>query len=77
MDFGEFLRRRRTAKGLTIRQLASYAGCSESYLSLLETGQRGKRGPSPSILKSMAKPLGIPYEMLLVKAGYLSLQAHV
>ncbi|ARU60300.1 hypothetical protein CBW65_03895 [Tumebacillus avium] len=70
MEFGEYLREKREAKGMTIRQLALYAGCSDSYLSMLERGERGRGGPTRNILRKLAKPLGIPYEVLLHEIGY-------
>ena len=70
MEFGEFLRMKRTAKNMTIRQVALYAGCSDSYLSMLERGVVGQRGPSPAFLRKLVTPLGVPYEVLMAVAGY-------
>ena len=70
MEFGQYLRQKREAKGMTIRQLALYAGCSDSYISMLERGMRGQHGPGLEFLRKLAKPLGIPYEVLLKEAGY-------
>ena len=52
----------RRAKGLSQRQLAQRAGLSESALSLLE---RGKRRPTYSTLKALAKALEVEPECLL------------
>ncbi|ARU61293.1 hypothetical protein CBW65_10020 [Tumebacillus avium] len=68
--FGEFLRARRQAKGMSIRQLALYANCSDSYLSLLERGIAGGRGPTPNFLLKLSKALRIPHEVLMRKAGH-------
>ena len=70
MEFGEFLRMKRKEKRMSIRQLALYAGCSDSYLSQLERGAKGNRGPTPGFLRKLASPLGIPYEVLMAAAGY-------
>ena len=58
---------------MTIRQLELYSGVSNSYLSQLENGKRGI--PSPIIIKKLHKPLGISYEELMEKAGYLNSHA--
>lgn len=46
------------------------AGCGGAYLSQLETGKISR--PRPNILYSLARVYGIPYEVLMEKAGYLS-----
>jgi Helix-turn-helix len=70
VQFGEFLKIKRRAKKMSIRQLALYAGCSNSYLSLLERGAAGQRGPTPAFLRRLVEPLGVPYEVLMDAAGY-------
>lgn len=70
MEFGEFLRMKREAKRMTIRQLAMYAGCSAGYISMLERGVVGQRGPSPAFLRKLFSALGVPYEVLMAAAGY-------
>lgn len=70
MEFGEFLRSKREAKRMTIRQLALYAGCSAGYISMLERGVVGQRGPTPTFLRKLYTPLGVPYEVLMAAAGY-------
>jgi hypothetical protein len=37
---------------------------------MLERGVMGQRVPSPAFLRKLEKPLGIPYEVLMVAAGY-------
>lgn len=69
IEFGEYLRRLRKNRKLTIRQLDTYSGVSNSYISQMERGERGV--PSPEILQKLAKPLGIKYEELMKKAGYI------
>lgn len=70
-EFGSYLKTLRTQKKLTARQLDLYSGVSHSYISQMERGARGI--PSPDILKKLAKPLGVDYEELMMKAGYFDL----
>ena len=67
--FGEYLRQLRKAKKLTIRQLDLYSSVSNSYISQMERGERGI--PSPEILNKLSKPLGVEYEELMERAGYI------
>jgi len=69
MEFTEYLRAKREDRHFSLRQLGALAGVSGSYLSLVESGQRGI--PSPDILRKLAGPLQVPYEELLAAAGYL------
>lgn len=39
-QLGEYLRTLRQARGLTSRQLGQLAGCSHSFITRLETGER-------------------------------------
>ena len=57
------------AKNLSIRQLANLSKVSHSYLSQIESGERGT--PSPEVLSKLARPLGTPYEELMRAAGYI------
>lgn len=67
--FGKYIKYLRTANNLKQREVEKLCGVSNSYLSQLESGQRGI--PSPDILKKLAPALKISYEELLVAAGYL------
>jgi transcriptional regulator with XRE-family HTH domain len=69
-EFGGFLKELRKKRKLTIRQLDTYSGVSHSYISQIERGERGV--PKPEILKKLSKPLGVEYEELMEKAGYLT-----
>lgn len=55
--FGALLRRRRLARGLTLRQLALRADCAPSYISKLETGDR--LPPSRKMTAAFARALGV------------------
>ncbi|WDV94205.1 helix-turn-helix domain-containing protein [Brevibacillus parabrevis] len=68
IEFGHYLKSLRKGKKLTIRQLEELTKVSNSYISQME---RGDRRPSPNILKKLEGPLGIPYQELMVKAGYI------
>ena len=67
--FGQYLKAQRLKNSLTIKDLARLAGMSPSYLSRIERGLRGT--PSASLLKKLARPLGLKQEELLIAAGYL------
>lgn len=56
MTFGAEVRRRRHAAKLTLEQLAELSSLTPNYLSTIETG---KRDPSLSTIKALAKGLGV------------------
>lgn len=70
LDFGNYLKKLRIERGLTIRQVEAFSGVSNSYLSQLENGKRGI--PSPDTLKKLAPVYRISYEELMSAAGYLT-----
>lgn len=70
-EFGEYLKNKRKEKGLSIRKLEELSGVSNAYLSQLENGKRGM--PSPEIIKKINGPLGVEYDELMEKAGYIDL----
>jgi len=61
MNMGQAIKMCRTRRSLSQASLAQLAGCSISYLSMLESNQRD---PSLSTLKSIASALRIPTEIL-------------
>lgn|SRR5690606_37131882 len=69
-EFGEYIRKLRKEREMTIRQLELYSGVSNSYLSQMENGKRGI--PSPDIIKKLAKGLRVDYDLLMKKAGYIT-----
>jgi SOS regulatory protein LexA len=69
-EFGNYPKKLRKENGLTIRQLTEKSGVSNAYLSQLETGKRGL--PKPEILAKLHGPLGVGYDELMEKAGYIS-----
>jgi transcriptional regulator with XRE-family HTH domain len=68
-NFGEYLRTLRTEKKLSLRELEQHSGVSNSYLGLIERGQRPV--PGAEILKKLAPVLDVPVKDLLRAAGYL------
>lgn len=69
-EFGEYLKYLRELRGLSITQLAKLSGVSPSYISRIENG--GRRPPKPDIIQKMVPHLGIGYNEMMIKAGYLS-----
>jgi len=70
-SLGEFLAYIRGIKKLTLRDVeeATEKEVSNAYLSQVETGKISQ--PRPNILHSLARVYGVPYEVLMEKAGYL------
>src|SRR4051812_13911045 len=68
-SLGDFLRERRVAAELSLRQLAEQTGVSNPYLSQIE---RGLRRPSAEVLQQLAKALRVSAEQLYVQAGILN-----
>lgn len=68
--FGDFIKKLRKENNLTVRQLGEKTGISIAYLSQIENGKRGL--PSPEILKKLHMPLGVTYDVLMEKAGYIT-----
>lgn len=69
MTFGEYIKNLRNEIGLSQRDLAAKSNVSNAEISRIETGER--KNPSPIVLKAIAPFLGVAYEELLKKAGYI------
>ena len=67
ISLGRFLRTARTEAGLSIRELARRAGASYTYLSRVESGERGM--PKPELLQRLAKELNVNPAELLAYVG--------
>jgi transcriptional regulator with XRE-family HTH domain len=65
---GAIIRARRSAAGLSLRDLADRTSISNAYLSQIE---RGLHEPSLSVLRAVADALGLPLALLLERAGVL------
>ena len=68
-NFGEYLRTLRLEKRYSLRELEELSGVSNSYLGLIERGQRPV--PGADILKKLAPVLDVPVRDILRVAGYL------
>jgi transcriptional regulator with XRE-family HTH domain len=68
-ELGKYIESIRTLRELSQRQLAERAGISNTEVWRIETGQR--KNPTPAVLKALAPHLEVPYEELLIKAGYI------
>jgi transcriptional regulator with XRE-family HTH domain len=68
-EFGQLLRRWREQRNLSQERLASMAGLSNGYVSLIETGQRQR--PSRDNVIRLAQVLGAPLPEMLRAAGRL------
>ena len=62
MNFGDYLRKHRTAKGITLAELSRRAEISRAYLTQVEKGT--KDPPSEKILSKLANELDIPEKVL-------------
>lgn len=68
LTIGEYIKKIREEKNLSLNQLALYSGVSAAHLSRIE---RGLREPSPEVLRKIAAALKVSYEELMKVAGYL------
>jgi len=68
---GRYLKSVRLGKNMTLRDVeeATAKEVSNGYLSQLESGKITK--PSPHILYALSTSLGVPYETLMERAGYI------
>lgn len=68
-NFGEFIKEIRFRKKLSLKDVSEKCGISHPYLSQIENGK--KNTPKPAMIAKLAKGLGVPYILLLKKAGIL------
>lgn len=66
MNIGHALKITRSAKKLSLEELAERADLSQSYLSMIESG---KREPTLSSIRKIAEALGVPTPILLFLAA--------
>lgn len=67
---GEFIKERRIAKELSKRALAEKANISHTEVHRIENGDR--KNPSVPVLNALADALGVPQEIMLQTAGYVT-----
>ena len=70
-DLGRFIRKARQDVNMTLREVeeVTLKEVSNAYLSQLESGRILK--PSPHILYTLSTVLGVAYESLMERAGYI------
>ncbi|MGB2856799.1 MAG: transcriptional regulator [Dehalococcoidia bacterium] len=68
-NFGEYLRTLRLEQKLSLREAEKLSGVSNSYLGLIDRGQRPI--PGADILKKLAPVYDVPARDLMRSAGYL------
>lgn len=69
MNFGEHIKKIRTEKGLSMRELERRSGLSQSYISQLEKGIQ--QNPKNETIQKLALGLNTDYQELLRKAGHV------
>ena len=70
MSLGETVRAIRLEQRLSQKEAAEAAGIDQSYLSMIESGQR--RNPGACIVARLAQVLDVSMDELVARAGYLS-----
>ncbi|WP_404336403.1 helix-turn-helix domain-containing protein [Planococcus rifietoensis] len=67
--FGEYVKKLRLEKGLSMRELERRSGLSQSYISQLEKGKQ--KSPKAETVKKLAVGLGADYALLMEEAGFI------
>ena len=68
VKLGDFIKKLREDKQLTLREASKRLDIAEAYLWQLENNKRGV--PRPEMLKKLSDGYGVPPETLLKHAGY-------
>lgn len=68
-SFGEYIRGLRLEQRLSLREVQGMSGVSNSYITLLERGERPP--PGVDVLKKLAPVYNVPVRDLLRAAGHL------
>src|SRR5579875_813021 len=70
-NLGPFIKKARLDRNMSLRDVEEATGkeVSNSYLSQLEGGKITR--PSPHILYALSSALGVAYETLMERAGYI------
>lgn len=71
-ELGEYIKRKRIQKKLTLGQLSKRIGYSDAYISMVENGK--KNNPSYEFLSELAKGLNVNHMKLMYLAGYVKEQ---
>lgn len=72
MPLGQAIRAIRKDAGLSQKELAEAAGIDQSYLSMIESGQR--RNPGTRIISRLALALQVSIDDLAARAGFVPRQ---
>ena len=67
-SFGALMRAQRTARGLTLQQIARRIGCAKAYLSMIETGHRAP--PAADLIYQLERVLGFESGQLFEAARW-------
>jgi transcriptional regulator with XRE-family HTH domain len=67
--FGDYLKRLRLEKRLTLMEVREHSGISIAYLSQVEQGKRPP--PHPNFLRKLASIYEVPLQEILERAGFL------
>jgi len=67
-NLGQYLRSLRDVSGFTLREAEEKSGISNAFISQVESGK--VKHPSPAMLYKLANLYGVPYEILMERAGY-------
>ncbi|WP_203332622.1 helix-turn-helix domain-containing protein [Planococcus beigongshangi] len=73
MKFGEYIKKIRTEKGLSMRELERRSGISQSYISQLEKGSQ--QNPKTDTIQKLANGLNTSYKDLMEKAGIIEVDS--
>ncbi|WP_315750673.1 MULTISPECIES: helix-turn-helix domain-containing protein [unclassified Bradyrhizobium] len=75
-SLGRYLKSVRLGSKMTLRDVEEATGkeVSNAYLSQLESGKISK--PSVHVLYALSTSLGVPYETLMERAGYIVPSGH-
>lgn len=65
-----FVKSKREERDMSVRGLAEKAKISHTEIKRIEDGAR--KQPSPKILKAIAAAMNVPYNDIMVAAGYLN-----
>lgn len=65
-----FVKSKREEREMSVRRLAEKAEISHTEIKRIEDGTR--KQPSPKILKAIAAAMNVPYNDIMVAAGYLN-----
>lgn len=66
--FGQYLKKIRKDRNMSVNQLATYSGISNAQISRIENGLRN--APKPETIKKLSQALKVDYQEMMQVAGY-------